>query len=494
MDLENILRGLTVLQRFGAAEADVKNICIDNRKIGKNDAFVCIKGFARDGHEFAESAAESGASLIVMQDSSWFARMCEKFGTRRDVCFVLCENTRKAVAVLSDNLYGHPSGKLSLIGITGTKGKTTTSYMIKNIYDYCGAKTGLVGTICNMIGERKIETDRTTPEANVLQALLAEMTEEHVDVCVMEASSQGLNLDRVGGCEFKLGVFTNLSPDHIGATEHKDMDDYAHAKAKLFRMCETGLVNADSPYAHVMTENATCKIYTYGIDKECDFRAVNIDLHPDGVSYDIVGICPKTHIVISIPGRFSVYNSLAAIAACYLGGEPMEKIAAGIRDVVVCGKAETVPTGRDFTVMIDYAHNPDSFINILTTAKAFAKRTVFLFGCGGDRNRPRALMGKTAGEYADFTIITSDNPRTEDPESIVRDIEKGIIETGKPYICIVNRREAIEYAIQNALPGDVIILAGKGHETYQIFKDKTVHFDEREVVREALQKYYGTET
>lgn len=491
MKTETVLRGLDVLQRFGEAGTEVRRICLDNRKVEKGDAFVCIKGFAADGHAFAESAAENGASLIVMQDPERFRQMREKYGERQDLCFVLCGNTRRAAAVLSDNLYGHPSGKLSLIGITGTKGKTTTSYMIKSIYDACGDRTGLIGTICNMIGERRIETDRTTPEANVLQALLAEMAEEQVKVCVMEASSQGLNLDRTYGCEFQIGIFTNLSPDHIGATEHKDMADYAQAKAKLFRMCRTGLVNADSPYASVMTENATCRVYTYGIDTECDFRAVNIQLRPDGVSYDVTGLCPDTHIEISIPGRFSVYNSLAAVAACYLGGKSMEKIAAGIRPVVVCGKAENVPTGRDFSVMIDYAHNPDSLTNILTTARAFAKRTVLLFGCGGDRNRPRALMGKTAGEYADFTIITSDNPRTEDPERIVRDIEEGIKGTGKPYICIVNRREAIEYAIANALPGDVIILAGKGHETYQIFKDKTIHFDEREVVREALRKYYG---
>ena len=490
MKPDTLLSGLKIIKRSGVSDRDVKDICIDNRKVEHGDCFVCIKGFARDGHEFADSAAENGASLIVMQDESFFDIMSRKYAGE-NIGFVLCENTRKALAVLSDNICGHPSGKLNLIGITGTKGKTTTSYMIKGIYDSCDVKTGLVGTICNMIGERKLETDRTTPEANVLQPLLAEMVKENVKVCVMEASSQGLNLDRVGGCEFNLGLFTNLSPDHIGDTEHKDMDDYALAKSKLFKMCKKGLINIDSPYAGVMIENAECEIFTYGIDKDCDFRAVNIVLKPDGVEYDIKGMCPFTHISAAIPGRFSVYNSLAAVSACYLDGINMEKIAAGIKNIVVCGKAETVPTGRNFAVMIDYAHNPDSFINILTTARAFAKRTVFLFGCGGDRNRPRALMGKTAGEYADFTIVTSDNPRTEDPESIVRDIEKGIIETGKPYICIVNRQEAIEYAIKNAQEGDVIILAGKGHETYQIFKDRTIHFDEREIVKEALKKYYG---
>lgn len=256
-------------------------------------------------------------------------------------------------------------------------------------------------------------------------------------------------------------------------------------------MCKKGLINIDSPYAGVMIENAECEIFTYGIDKDCDFRAVNIVLKPDGVEYDIKGMCPFTHISAAIPGRFSVYNSLAAVSACYLDGINMEKIAAGIKNIVVCGKAETVPTGRNFTVMIDYAHNPDSFINILTTARSLCKEDGVFVRL---RRRPQQTArsyGQNCGEYADFTIVTSDNPRTEDPESIVRDIEKGIIETGKPYICIVNRQEAIEYAIKNAQEGDVIILAGKGHETYQIFKDRTIHFDEREIVKEALKKYYG---
>ena len=253
-------------------------------------------------------------------------------------------------------------------------------------------------------------------------------------------------------------------------------------------MCKKGVINIDNPYSKVMIDNASCEIYTYGVDNECDFRAVNIEYGSTYVEYDITGKCPKTHIKVSIPGKFSVYNSLAAIACCYLDGADMKLISEAIKSIVVCGKAESVPTGKDFSVIIDYAHNPDSFINILTTVKAFAKRTVFLFGCGGDRNRPRALMGKTAGEYADFTIITSDNPRSEEPESIVKDIEEGIKTTGAEYLCIVDRAEAIKYAVKNAKPGDVIILAGKGHETYQIFKDRTIHFDEREIVRDALSE------
>ena len=342
-----------------------------------------------------------------------------------------------------------------------------------------------------MIGDEVIKTERTTPEANVTQKLLREMADKDVKVCIMEASSQGLNLNRVGGCEYNIGIFTNLSPDHIGPNEHKDMDDYANAKSKLFSMCKKGLINIDSPYSDVMIKNATCEVFTYGIEKECDFRAVNVVLGNDFVEYDICGKCPMTHIKVSIPGKFSVYNSLSAVACCYLDGGNINEIAEAMKNVVVAGKAENVPTGRDFSVIIDYAHNPDSFINILTTVKAFAKRTVFLFGCGGDRNRPRALMGKTAGEYADFTIITSDNPRSEDPDAIIKDIEAGIKETGAEYVCITDRAEAIRYAVMNAKPGDVIVLAGKGHETYQIFKDKTIHFDEREVVAAALAELGG---
>ncbi|MBO5859448.1 MAG: UDP-N-acetylmuramoyl-L-alanyl-D-glutamate--2,6-diaminopimelate ligase [Clostridia bacterium] len=474
----------------GDTDVEVFDVCIDNRICKPGDAFVCIKGFVRDAHEFADSAVSTGAAALFVQDEGKFRELCER-AENEGFCVILVDDTRKLLPLLSDVVFRHPSGDLNLIGVTGTKGKTTTTYMIKAIYDKVGIKTGLIGTICNMIGDEIIATERTTPEANVTQKLLREMVDKDVEVCIMEASSQGLNLNRVGGCEYNTGIFTNLSPDHIGPNEHKDMDDYANAKSKLFAICKKGLINVDSPYSDVMIKNATCEVFTYGIDNECDFRAVNVKLYNDSVEYDVCGKCPTMHIKVSIPGKFSVYNSLVAVACAYLDGIDQDEIAEAMKNVVVSGKAENVPTGRDFSVIIDYAHNPDSFINILTTVKAFAKRTVFLFGCGGDRNRPRALMGKTAGEYADFTIITSDNPRSEDPDSIIKDIEVGIKETGAEYVCITDRAEAIRYAVLNAKPGDVIVLAGKGHETYQIFKDKTVHFDEREVVAEALSELGG---
>ena len=465
---------------------DITSVEIDNRSCKDGALFVCIEGYVTDGHKFAQKAVDAGAVAVLAKSPESLA----KYGVELNVPVLYVQDTRYALAAVSASLYGNPSHAMSLVGITGTKGKTTTSYMIRAIYKAAGLDTGLIGTICNKIGEEEIPTQRTTPEANVLQALLNKMIEREISTCIMEVSSQGLNLDRVGCCKFSTAIFTNLSKDHIGENEHANMEEYAQAKAKIFTMCNNALINIDNAYSAVMLESARkgeAKIYTYGIDNECDFKAINIEKKHYGVEYDIVYKNEKYHIKVPVPGKFSVYNSLSAFTCAYLEGIAPKYAIEALANVFVPGKAENVPTGKDFSVLIDYAHNPDSFENILTTVNEYAKRTVFLFGCGGDRNRPRALMGETAGKFADFTIITSDNPRSEDPESIVRDIEKGIIPTGADYICIVDRRDAIEYALKNAQPGDVIILAGKGHETEQIFADKTIHFDEREIVREILR-------
>lgn len=470
------------------AETEITSIATDNRKCGPGALFVCIRGYVTDGHKYAAAAAEAGAAAILAESMDSLRAYGFEPETSKTVV-VLCPDTRWALSGVCAAFYGDPSRKLRLIGITGTKGKTSTSYMIRSVYREAGLETGLVGTICNMIGEERLPTERTTPEADILQELLHQMTERDIGTCVMEVSSQGLHLNRVGHCRFGTAVFTNLSKDHIGENEHANMEEYAEAKSKLFTMCENALINADSGYAGKMIEKAAASnahIYTFGIDADCDFRAINLETKQTGVEYDVIADGIPYHISVPVPGRFSVYNSLAAFACARIEGVPGELAARGLASVFIPGKAETVPTGRDFSVLIDYAHNPDSFINILTTVKEYAKRTVFLFGCGGDRNRPRELMGETAGKYADFTIITSDNPRSEDPAQIVKDIERGIIPTGADYICIVDRREAIAYALRNARPGDVIILAGKGHETEQIFKDRVVPFDEREIVREIL--------
>lgn len=512
MKLDALLAGLDPVHLMGSPETEISEISIDNRRCPAGSLFVCIKGYAADGHQYAISAVENGAAAILAQDAQALIQSEDALRTGamltdqgltvggKTVPVAITDHTRFGLSFVSDALYGHPSGKLRLIGVTGTKGKTSTTYMLRAIYQAAGQKTGLIGTICNMIGDRELPTERTTPEANILQALLHTMTEEQIRTCMMEVSSQGLHLDRVSHCTYSTAVFTNLTPDHIGATEHTDMDDYAHAKAKLFTMCRRALINGDSPYAGMMIQTARengAEVYTYGLEEDRDFRAEHIETEHDHVAYDVRIPCGRSfetiHVYVPCPGRFSVYNSLAALACAYLEGIPPECAIDGLRHVFVKGKAENVPTGRDFSVLIDYAHNPDSFINILTTVKEYAKRTVFLFGCGGDRNRPRALMGKTAGEYADLTIITSDNPRSEDPEAIIRDIEEGIRPTGAPYLCITDRKEAIAYALRHAQPGDVIILAGKGHETEQILKDRTIHFDEREVVREILQQMRAEE-
>lgn len=471
---------------YNLSEIDVTTVEIDNRKCVSGSLFVCIEGYVTDGHKFAKKAEEAGAVAILAKNRE----SLEKHSFVLNIPVIYTSDTRLALAGFSAALYENPSHHIHLVGITGTKGKTTTSYMISSIYKAAKLDTGLIGTICNKIGNEIIPTERTTPEANVLQSLLFKMKNREIGTCIMEVSSQGLHLDRVGFCKFSTALFTNLSKDHIGENEHANMEEYAEAKSKLFTMCDNALLNGDSPYSLVMEKKAAesgAKIYKYGINCDCDFKAENIIKNHDGVEYDIVTKEERFHIKVPIPGTFSVYNSLCAFACAYLEGISPKYAISGLENVFVPGKAENVPTGKDFSVLIDYAHNPDSFENILTTVKEYAKRTVFLFGCGGDRNRPRALMGETAGKFADFTIITSDNPRSEDPESIVRDIEKGIIPTGADYICIVDRREAIEYAIKNAREGDVIILAGKGHETEQIFADRTIHFDEREIVREILR-------
>ena len=484
MKLSEIASVMEVLEFYGDMDTDICDIIVDSRKSGPGKMFVCIDGYTTDGHRFIGDAVKNGISALLVT----------KMPPRDmvgDTPVLRVADTRLAMAQASDKLHRHPSGRLNLIGITGTKGKTTTSYMLRAIYTAWNKATGLIGTIQNIIGDEILHTDRTTPEANELQKLLDEMTERNIWDCIMEVSSQGLHLNRVACCEYKAAIFTNLSRDHIGPSEHADMDDYANAKARLFAMSEMAILNRDNSYWEVMAAKAAGKIYTYGInDSDCDFKAANIIKAADHVEFDIESRDKAgcMHLYVPIPGTFTVYNAMSAAVTAYLMGVGTECIQKGLRTVFVPGKAEIVPTGRDFSVLIDYAHNPDSFINIITTVKEYAKRTVFLFGCGGDRNRPRFLMGETAGKYADFSIVTSDNPRTEDPASIVKDLEEGVKSTGAPYICIVDRREAIKYAIKNAQPGDVIILAGKGHETYQIFKDKTVHFDEREVVREALEE------
>ena len=481
MVLKDLIKGLNVLSINGSDNMEITGIAYDSRKVRKGYLFVCIDGTTADGHDFIPQAIENGAAAVVVQKD---VKLPE------EISIVRTPDTRYALAHISDAFYGHPSGRFKLVGVTGTKGKTTTTFMVKAILESAGKKAGLAGTLGSRIGDRMLYTERTTPESHDLQSLFSEMVDEGVDSVVMEVSSQGLALHRVSCCDYEIGVFTNLTKDHIGPKEHASMEDYLEAKTRLFRMCKKGLVNNDSEYTDEIMKKAECVLLTFGIDKKSDIMAADIVKHPQSVEFKVVTPWFSDRMKVNIPGKFSVYNALTAIGVCGMLGISSEAIKAGLEKVQVPGRAELVNTGRDFSVMIDYAHTPDSLENILSTVKDYAPgRVVSVFGCGGDRDKTkRPMMGEISGRIANFTIITSDNPRTEDPEAIVNDIEEGIRKSGGSYIRIVDRREAIKYALNNALAGDVIVLAGKGHETYQTFKDKTIHFDEREVVAEILDE------
>jgi len=481
MKLGELIKGLDIIEFSGDKETGITGIAYDSRKAKKGSLFICIDGTIVDGHDFIPSALENGASaLLVSKDTE----------VLENIAKIKTNDTRYGLAYVSDKFFGHPSGKFELVGITGTKGKTTTSYMIKSILEAKNEKVGLIGTVEKLIGDKILYVERTTPESLDLQSLFAEMAESNIDTAVMEVSSQGLKLHRVSCCDFDIGIFTNISRAHIGPREHDSFEDYLDSKIKLFGMCKTGLINIDNSYAQKVIDGAKCEIITFGIHNKADIYAENIVKHPDSVEFRLVSPWFTFDLKVGVPGEFSIYNALGAIGASALLGADPAQITEALKKVNVKGRVETVNTGTDYTVIIDYAHSPDSLENILNAVKDFTPgKLICLFGCGGDRdNMMRPMMGAISGRIADFTIITSDNPRTEEPEAIVRAIEEGIKTTSGHYVTIVNRREAIKYALDNAKKGDVIILAGKGHETYQTFKDKTISFDEREVVKELLSE------
>ncbi len=479
MLLAGLVRNLKVLDITGDIHIDIDGIAYDSRKVKKDYVFVCIDGMKDDGHKYIAQALKNGASALVTQ------REIEPIA---GIAVIRTQNTRDALAFIAERFYGHLSERFNLIGVTGTKGKTTTTFMIKSILEASGRKVGLVGTLGTKIGDRTLYSERTTPEASDLQELFVQMAEEGVEDIVMEVSSQGLALHRVGYCEFDTAVFTNLSRDHISPTEHASMEEYLAAKCMLFRMCKCGVINGDSQYAPGVMAEAKCDTISFGIDKKCDIRATDIKKKPRSVEFNLVSPWYSGNFKVNIPGKFSIYNALAAIGVCGHMGIAREAVKAGLERVQVPGRAELVDTGRDFSVIIDYAHTPDSLENILNAVKDYATgRVVCVFGCGGDRDKKkRPMMGAISGMLSDYTVITSDNPRTEEPDDIIADIEEGIRKTKGQYICISDRYQAVQHAIVTALPGDVIVLAGKGHETYQIFADKTIHLDEREIVRDII--------
>lgn len=487
MQLKEILVGIEGLKVRGNLDIDITHLDKDSRNIKENGLFVAIKGFSEDGHEYVETAIKQGATAVILQEGV-SAELIKKIPT--DITIVVAKDTRYALAICSCNFYGNPSRKFKLIGITGTKGKTTTSFMTKKILEKAGKKVGLIGTIATYIGDKKLEdSDRTTPESNKLQETFGKMAEEGCEVVVMEVSSQSLKLHRVAGCDFDIGVFTNFSEDHISEKEHPDMEDYFSSKVQLFKMCKTAFINADDYHVAKLPKLVPeCNITTYGIDNFCNVLAKDITITNSYVDFKVKLGMKNERIKTCIPGRFSVYNSLAAICVGEKLGATAEQIKEALEEVRVPGRSELVNNKKDLTIMIDYAHSPESLENILNAVKSYTRgRVISLFGCGGDRDKTkRAIMGEISGRIADFTIITSDNPRTEDPQKIVEQIEEGIKKTKGKYIVVVDRVEAIKTAIKMADKKDIIVLAGKGHEPYQEINGVKYPFDERVIVNSII--------
>lgn len=478
MKLKDILRDIPVTAMTADPETEIRDIRYDSRAVGQGDLFVAVEGFRSDGHRFIDKAAAAGAAAVLCQRPP-----------EGDVPYILTPDSRKALALSSAAYFEYPARSLSMIGVTGTNGKTTSTTLIKHILEQClHTKVGMIGTIANFIGAEMIPAERTTPESYELQKLLRRMEDEGCTHVVMEVSSHALYLDRVAGIQFSEGIFTNLTQDHLDF--HKTMENYAAAKAQLFSVCDRAAVNTDDPWASFMIERAACPVLDFGTGGGEGLSAGDIAYTAAGVSFTARRGEEKIPVRLGIPGRFSVSNALTALAAAILAGVPLEDAARALGTAeTVKGRVEVVPTPEDFTIVIDYAHTPDALEKILQTMKAVApKRVVAVFGCGGDRDSAkRPIMGRIAAENADYLVITSDNPRTEEPEAIIDQIVAGIPEnTPKTVIC--DRRDAIAWAIDHHEPGDVIVLAGKGHETYQEINGVKHHMDEREIVAEHLAR------
>ena len=473
MKLQEILHGLEPLEVHADLSREITGIAYDSRAVKPGNLFVAICGYDTDGHKYIPMALEKGAACVL----------CEKAPAEGE--YVLLSDTRRGLALAGANWYGNPAGEMTMIGITGTNGKTTTTYLVKHILEDClGAKVGLVGTIQNMIGDEVLHTERTTPESLELQALFRHMADAGCTHVVMEVSSHALCLHRVDGVTFDVGVFTNLTQDHLDF--HKTMEEYCRAKAMLFTKSKVGAVNVDDPWAKEILAHATCPVITYSAKGQAALEATDIRLEPHHVAFTARYQGTETACTLGIPGAFSVYNALSALSAALALGIAPEKAAASLATARgVKGRAEVVPTpGKDYTVLIDYSHTPDSLENILKTVREFARgRVIAVFGCGGDRDPiKRPIMGKIAADLADLVVVTSDNPRTEDPMAIIDQILVGIPKDQTPTTVIENRRQAIRWAMDNAQAGDVIVLAGKGHETYQEIGHEKFHLDEREEV------------
>lgn len=491
MRLQDLTQKLEFTCLCGSMETEITKVCHDSRRVTKGSLFICIKGLGYDGHDFFRQAVEAGASAVVIERPEIFRSFESPI---EGITVLYVESTRYALAHIAAAFYGHPANRLTTIGITGTKGKTTTAYLIRSVLEKAGLKVGLIGTIEVLIGEEKIPTINTTPEALLLQEYLFRMAEAGMDAVVMEVSSQGLGQCRTEGFVFDYGIFTNLGEDHIGPGEHRDMEEYIACKSLLFQSCRVGIVNCDDPAWEKVTKGHVCRLETYGFSGDVDYRAQSLGLCRENdllsVRFAVEKYGKRFEYQTAAPGKFSVYNSLAAIALCDHFGVAPGQLEEALKSAQIRGRMETVRTTKPYTILIDYAHNAMSLESLLQTLREYEPaRLICLFGCGGNRSRLRRLeMGEVSGRLADFTIITSDNPRFEEPEDIIENILEGITPTGGAYTAICDRREAIAFGMRYAGPGDILVLAGKGHEEYQEIRGKRFPMDEREIIRQILEE------
>ncbi|MBU3190550.1 UDP-N-acetylmuramoyl-L-alanyl-D-glutamate--2,6-diaminopimelate ligase [Clostridium bowmanii] len=481
MKLGKIMENIKFNLVLGNIDMDISEIQYDSRKIKDGDVFFCIEGYKVDGHKYIQNAINNGAIAIVCQ---------RKIVEGLNCTLLQVEDSRKALAMSASNYYGNPSKSMKMIGITGTNGKTTSAFMMKAILEEQGHKVGLIGTIANYIGQQKIHTERTTPESLELHELFKNMVDAGVDYCVMEVSSHSLSLDRVYGIEFCESIFTNLTQDHLDF--HKTFENYFKAKLKLFEYSKNSVINIDDTYGESAYNLISSSKLSYGLNASADVRASNIKMHSRGNEFTLEYKKASFEIELNIPGNYNVYNALGCIAVCMHLGIDVSAIVLGLQKVQVLGRCELVANNYNlgFEIILDYAHTPDALENILKTVREFTKgKLICVFGCGGDRDKTkRPIMGKIGTELSDISIITSDNPRTEDPNVIIKDVVCGIEKQG--FEIVEDRTTAIKRAIEIAKPTDVIVIAGKGHEDYQVLKDKTIHFDEREIVSEILKERF----
>lgn len=483
MKLLNILKGLDYKIISGDIEVEISNIQYDSRKVKSNDVFVAIRGFSTDGHNYIEKAMELGAKVIIVERDVEIQD--------ENITVIKVSDGRIALAKISANYYGNPERKLKIIGVTGTNGKTTSTFMLKSMLESLGKRVGLIGTIANYIGSKKLKSERTTPESLELFKLLDEMVRENIDYCVMEVSSHSLELNRVYGIEFSSGIYTNLTQDHLDF--HETFENYFNAKAKLFENSKSIIINVDDKYGDRLIKRFGSTI-TYSIDGDGELNATNLNIFSKGVTFKLNYKGSEYPVKINIPGKYNVHNALGCIGAAICEGFTINESVKGIETMfAVPGRCEIVThnSSLDYDIVIDYAHTPDGLENILKTAREFTQgKLICVFGCGGDRDKTkRPLMGEIASRLSDTALVTSDNPRNEEPMDIINDILKGINKDN--YIVEENRREAIKKAMKLTKAGDVIVIAGKGHEDYQIIKDKVIHFDEREVVQSLIKEMYS---